>query len=111
MVNRWTNDEELTLLNFIKENKNLNKDEILKKCSNNHNRSINAIILRIELIIYKTIINENEPYDNIEILEKYVDIDLKEIIKKYKTQKTINKDKLEITILNKLDEILKIIKK
>jgi hypothetical protein len=111
MVNRWTNDEELTLLNFIKENKNLNKNEILKKCSNNHNRSINAIILRIELIIYKTIINENEPYDNIEILEKYVDIDLKEIIKKYKTQKTINKDKLEITILNKLDEILKIIKK
>src|ERR1700730_10070966 len=111
MVNRWTNDEELTLLNFIKENKNLNKDEILKKCSNNHNRRINAIILRIELIIYKTIINENEPYDNIEILEKYVDIDLKEIIKKYKTQKTINKDKLEITILNKLDEILKIIKK
>jgi hypothetical protein len=53
MVNRWTNDEELTLLNFIKENKNLNKDEILKKCSNNHNRSINTIILRIELIIYK----------------------------------------------------------
>lgn len=111
MVNRWTSDEELILLNFIKEKNNLNKNEILKKCSNNHNRSINAIILRIELIIYKTIINENEPYENIEILEKYVDIDLKEIIKKYKTQKIINKDKLEITILNKLDEILKIVKK
>jgi hypothetical protein len=111
MVNRWTNDEELTLLTFIKENKNLNKDEILKRCSDNHNRTINAIILRIELIIYKTIINEEEPYDNIEILEKYVDIDLKEIIKKYKTQKIINKNKLETTILYKLDEILRIVKK
>lgn len=111
MVNKWTNDEELMLLKFIKENINLNKDEILKKCSDNHNRSINAIILRIELIIYKTVIDEEEPYDNIEILEKYVNINLKEIIKKYKTQKIINKNKLEITILNKLDEILKIVKK
>lgn len=111
MVNKWTNDEELMLLKFIKENINLNKDEILKKCSDNHNRSINAIILRIELIIYKTVIDEEEPYDNIEIIEKYVNINLKEIIKKYKTQKIINKNKLEITILNKLDEILKIVKK
>lgn len=111
MVNKWTNDEELMLLKFIKENKKLNKDEILKMCSDNHDRSINAIILRIELLIYKTIINEEEPYDNIEILEKYVNIGLKEIIKKYKTQKTINKNKMEITILNKLDEILKIVKK
>lgn len=63
MVNKWSNDEELKLLDFIKENRNLKK-ETLKMCSDNHNRSVNEIILTIELIIYKTIINEEEPYDN-----------------------------------------------
>lgn len=44
---KWDNDEEEQLIESLKNNKSL------EFCSETHQRSINAIKLRLELIIYK----------------------------------------------------------
>jgi hypothetical protein len=106
---RWSIEEENTLIELLKNNKSL--DECLT-CINNkyHNksdtkseRSLNAIIYRIEYIIYKFITNDNKSIDDIEYLRKYINKDIQSIKEKFKDKKKMDKktDKDENNEINK----------
>ena len=87
---KWTEEEEKVLIESLKNNKTL------KECSTTIGRTIGAIKIRIEEIIYKKNIYENQPFDELLYLKNYIDISFDEIIRKYK-----NKYK------NKINKIIK----
>lgn len=106
---KWTKEEENTLIDLLKNDKSLNE------CSYNIGRTISAIKSRIEEIIYKKNINENQSFEELSYLKNYVDISFDEIIKKHKN-KHENKNKtnksdfeknnnFEEKVLDKLEKI------
>ena len=74
----------------------------MDECSKIHQRTIGAIKIRIEYIIYKIIINENQDINDIDHLKKYIDISIEDVIKKHKIR---SKDKIDEKILNELKDI------
>jgi hypothetical protein len=60
---KWSNEEEIQLIKLLKDNKTLDE------CSKIHQRTIGAIKIRIEYIIYKIIINENQDINDIDHLK------------------------------------------
>lgn len=84
---KWTDDEENQLIKELKENMNI------YECSTKHNRTEIAIKSRVELIIYKKIIKEDENMEDIDFLKKYVDISIEDIIRKNKNKKRLPKYK------------------
>lgn len=91
---KWTDEEENKLVELLKNNKTL------EECSKIHQRNVGGIKLRLEYIIYKIIIDEdNQNITDIDLLKQYVDMGIEEIIKKYKDR---NKNKADDKILNEL---------
>lgn len=107
---KWSEEEENTLLELLR-NKNT-----LEECSNSIGRTSSAIKIRIEEIIYKKNVYENQSFNELSFLKKYVDIGFDEIIKKYgnknnyknKLDKKIEKiyvNNFEEKVLNELEKI------
>lgn len=91
---KWTDEEENKLIDLLKNNKTL------EDCAKIHQRNIGGIKLRLEYIIYKIITDENKQnISDIDFLKRYVDINIEEIIKKYRDR---NKNKTEDKILDEL---------
>lgn len=104
---KWTEEEEKVLIESLKNNKTL------KECSTTIGRTIGAIKIRIEEIIYKKNIYENQPFDELLYLKNYIDISFDEIIRKYKNKyknkiNKIDKDyktEFEKKVLSELEKI------
>lgn len=106
---KWSEEEENKMINLLKENKTV------EECSNDHGRTLGAIVSRIEYIIYKMITIENKSIDELDYLKKHTDKNISEIIKKYennlkKDKINTNKNNFEERILNELKEIKDILK-
>lgn len=101
---KWSEPEENTLINLIKNGKTL------EECSKNLGRTIGAIKIRIEEIIYKKNVYENQPFNKLLYLKKHIDIHFEDIIKKYenkyknKIDNNCKKD-FETNVLNELEKI------
>lgn len=77
---RWTDDEEEILIGLLKNNNPIDE------CSNVIGRTQLAIKIRIEEIIYKKLIYDNQNNNELEYLKDHVDLTIEEIIKKYRNK-------------------------
>lgn len=86
MPNKWTNEEEIKLINMLKEKKSL------KEISRTLNRSENAVEQRINKIIYENIKNSGKTAES---MAKALNMSVEDVNSYYDGRKTFLEQKLK----------------